>query len=282
MEGIKAELHCHTWYSFGTKIKVEGLHSPEEMVRHASNLGFHAIAITDHNTFTGALEAERCAKRYGIVVIKGEEITTNDDKHVIGLGLNELIPKGLTLDEVLDRIREQGAIAVAPHPFDINNKGLGKLALKCDAIEIFNAINKDRLSNRKAMKFAKKHNIPGVAGSDAHCKEMLGYCSTIIDAEPEVDSILKAIKKGNTAVRARYVPVSVIRDWSLKRIDYSYLYILNYIAEHYRQPKKLLCEKMLKLTKRSPGKIDYLFAVLAYFGLLGATFYSLVKTPFRD
>jgi len=129
MKEIKAELHCHTWYSFGTKIKVEGLHSPEHMVKRASELGLDAIAITDHDTFTGALEAERHAKKYGITVIKGEEITTDKDNHVIGLGLNELIPKGLAFEEVIDRIRAQGGIAIAPHPFDINNKGVGKISI---------------------------------------------------------------------------------------------------------------------------------------------------------
>ncbi|MCD6247438.1 MAG: PHP domain-containing protein [Candidatus Diapherotrites archaeon] len=282
MMNMKAELHCHTNYSKGTKIKVEGLHSPEEMVRQAKLLGIDVLAITDHNKFKGAVEAEKVAKKYDIIVIKGEEITTDRDKHVIGLGLSELIPQGLSLGETLDRIREQGGIAVAPHPFDINNKGLGKLAMHCDAIEAFNSINKDRLSNRKARKFAKKHAMPMVAGSDAHCKEMLGYGLTKIYAEPDVDSILIAIKRGNTKIYGRYIPTDVIKKWSLARIEYSYFSILEYIAENYSYPKRFVCEKLLNLTKHSPGKIDYLFDLMAYFGVVSATFYSLIKTPFRN
>jgi len=282
MNMIRAELHSHTWYSFGTKIRVEGLHSPEQMIRRASLLGLHALAITDHDTFRGAIEAERFGKKYGVTIIKGEEITTDEDKHVIGLGLSEFIPRGKPFWDVLDAIRAQGGIAIAPHPFDINNKGVGKLALACDAIEVFNAINKDRLSNRKARKLALKYKKPMVAGSDAHCIEMLGYAKTKIFAEPDVDSILKAIKKGMTEIDATYVPVKVLKEWSLKRINYSYIAIMNYIYDNYSQPKKILYEKLLKLTKKSPGKVDYLFSTLAYAGILGATFYSIFKTPFRE
>lgn len=278
---MKAELHCHTNYSKGTKIKVEGLHTPEEMVRYAKHLGLDVLAITDHNKIRGAIEAERVAKKYGIVVVKGEEIATNEDRHIIGLGLSELIPQQVSLWEALDRIKEQGGIAIAPHPFDINNKGLGKLAMHCDAIEVFNSINRDRFSNRKAYKFAKKHTMPVVAGSDAHCKEMLGYGITKIYAEPDVDSILKAIKKGDTKVYGKYIPIEIMKEWSLTRIEHSYFSILRYIAENYSLPKRFVCEKLLNLTKHSPGKVDYIFDFMAYFAIAGATFYSLIKTPFR-
>lgn len=282
MMWLRAELHCHTNYSKGTKIRVEGLHPPEEMVRHAKHINLDVLAITDHNRFEGAEEAEKIGKKLNILVIKGEEITIENDRHVIGLGLEELIKPGLSLEETLDRIREQGGIAVAPHPFDINNKGIGKEAIKCDAIEVFNAINKDRFSNRKAKRFARKHSLVGVAGSDAHCKEMLGYGITKIYAESDVDLVLKAIKKGRTLIYGRYVPIKVIKQWSLARINYSYSSILEYIAANYSYPKRVLCEKLLKLTKYSSGKVDYLFNALAYLGFACATMYSLIKTPFRS
>ncbi|MEM4662662.1 MAG: PHP domain-containing protein [Candidatus Diapherotrites archaeon] len=278
---LKAELHAHTWYSMGEKIKVEGINSPEEMVRHASSIGLDVIAITDHNVFNGALEAEKFAKKYDILVIKGEEIETAEGEHIIGLGLNEYIAPKKPFWDVLDAIRDQGGVAIAPHPFDISNKGVGKKAIACDAIEVFNALNKDKFSNLKAKRLAKKKNIPMVAGSDAHCVEMLGYGLTKIIAEPNIDSILRAIEKGKTKVYGRYIPVKVLKDWSIKRINYSYVAIMNYIYENYRQPKRIISQSLLKLARKSPGKVDYLFSTLAYAGLLGATLYSSIKTPFR-
>lgn len=278
---LKAELHAHTWYSMGEKIKVEGIHSPEQMVRHASRIGLDVLAITDHNAFNGAIEAEKFAKKYGIVVIKGEEIETAEGKHVIGLGLNEYISPRKPFWDTLDLIRGQGGIAVAPHPFDIDNKGLGKKALACDAIEVFNAINKDKFSNIMAKRLAKKKNVPMVAGSDAHCIEMLGYGKTEIISEADSVHLLKAIKDGKTRVVGKYVPVKVIKEWSLKRINYSYVAIMNYIYENYGQPKRALSKRLLQLVRKSPKKADYLFSALAYAGLFGATVYSAFRTPLR-
>ncbi|MCX8189829.1 MAG: PHP domain-containing protein [Candidatus Diapherotrites archaeon] len=278
---LKAELHAHTWYSMGEKIKVEGIHSPEQLVRHASRVGLDVLAITDHNVFNGAIEAEKVAKKYGIVVIKGEEIETAEGKHVIGLGLSEYIAPRKTFWETLDTIREQGGIAIAPHPFDIDNKGVGKKALACDAIEVFNAINKDRFSNIRAKRLAKKKNVPMVAGSDAHCVEMLGYGKTEIISEADTESVLKAIKDGKTKVMGKYVPVRIIKDWSLKRVNYSYIALTHYIYENYGLPKRLISKKLLQLARKSPKKADFLFSAIAYAGLFGATIYSAFKTPLR-
>lgn len=272
-----AELHAHSHYSKGEKIRVEGLNSPEELVRHAKKLGLDVLAITDHNEFKGAQEAERIGRKLGITVIKGEEIKTDDDRHIIGLGLNERIEPDHSIEETIDLIRKQGALVIAPHPFDLHNKGIREKVLKCDTIEVFNSINLDRFSNRKAKAFAQEHKIPSIAGSDAHCIEMLGYGLTEIDAENDVESILKAIKKGRTIPRGDYVPISVIQYWSLERFKASYWQVMEYIYENYSYPKRWLAEHLLSLTKKSPGKIDYLFKGLAYVGYGTALFYSAAK-----
>lgn len=272
-----AELHSHSHYSEGEKIRVEGLDSPKELVKQAKQLELEALAITDHNKFEGALEAEKIAKDYNITIIKGEEIETREDKHIIGLGLNEFIPKGHSIGKTIDLIREQGAIALAPHPFDLANKGIRERALECDTIEVFNAINLDRFSNRNAKKFAEKHSFPRIAGSDAHCKEMIGYGLTEINAEGGVSEILKAIKKGKTIPLGSYVPISVIQYWALNRFHCSYHQVLDYIYQNYSNPKRWMAKKLLSLTKRSPGKIDYLFKGLAYFSFGTAMCYSALK-----
>jgi len=274
---MKVELHSHTNHSKGEKIRIEGLNSPKEMVRQAKRLGLDAIAITDHNEFKGAVEAEREGKRIGITVIKGEEITIAGDRHILGLGLTEKIKRDLSLEETLDAIKAQGGISISPHPFDLANKGIRENAAKCDAIEVFNAINLDRFSNRNAKKFALEKNLVTVAGSDAHCIEMLGYGLTEIKADNSVDSILHAIKNGNTKPVGTYVPISVIEYWSLERFNASYSQVMDYIYRHYSTPKRWVAEHLLSLTKKSPGKIDYFFKGLAYFSFGTAIFYSAAK-----
>ncbi|MGB3329725.1 MAG: error-prone DNA polymerase [Thermomicrobiales bacterium] len=72
-----AELHLHTAYSF-----LDGASQPEEMVRRAQELGYRAIAITDHDGMYGAMEFARAAKDAGLQAIIGTEITLGDESHL--------------------------------------------------------------------------------------------------------------------------------------------------------------------------------------------------------
>ncbi len=271
------ELHCHSHYSRGRKIQVEGLNSPKEIVEYADGIGLDAVAITDHDEFKGAVEAELAARKLDITVIKGEEISTKQG-HLIGLGLSEFIPPGMSAELTIDFIKSQGGVTVAPHPFDLNNKGIGEHAKKCDAVEAFNAINLDRISNIKATSFCEKNSLPMVAGSDAHWNLMLGYGLTRAKTQgKDEEALLKAVRKGRIEAGGKYVPVKTIQTWSLIRMKRSYQPLLEYISGNYSQPKRFLSKRLLYLTKRSPGKIDYFFKGLAYAGLAGAVLYGSVK-----
>ncbi len=273
------ELHTHTNYSKGTKVPVEGLHTPEEMVRHAKKIGLGAIAITDHDNIKGALEAKKYAKKYGIVVIPGEEVTTYSG-HMLAIGIDEHVQPGMSVEESIDKVHGLGGIAIGDHPFDIKNDGIRELARLTDAVEVFNAINMERLTNRRAKKFALLHKKPQVAGSDAHCIEMLGHGINEIDADTE-DEILSAIKKGNVEIRTKYIPANVLMRWSVTRLQMSYPFVMEYINKHYSLPKRVLSRNMLGLVKKSPGNIDYFLKSLAYFGIGSSVIYSAVKNTFE-
>ena len=270
-----AELHCHTTYSRGTKIVHEGLNTPRQMVLHAKKLGIGILAVTDHDEIKGALEARKFGKKHGIMIIPSEEVSTASG-HLIALGIEKKIPSGMSLEETLDEVHSQGGIAVAPHPFDLEKKGLRELARKCDVIEEFNALNIERVSNIKNRRFVKELGMPSVAGSDAHCIEMMGHGLTRLDAT-SVDSALKAIGTGKTEVVAKYIPAGVVLDWSVRRLKLSYSSVVDYINENYSWPKRPIARRLLGLVNRSPGNVDYFFRALAYLGLGSAMVYSAVR-----
>ncbi len=261
-----AEMHCHSTYSTGKKILLEGLNTPKQMVAHASRIGLDVVAITDHDTVAGGLEAKKYGKKYGMVVIPGAEITTISG-HVLALGITEDILPHLTVEKTVEKIHEQGGIAVASHPFDIKNEGVGNLALKCDAMEAFNALNLERISNWKAMMFASKNKFPSIANSDAHCSGMMGYGRTEISSSERMDDIFDAIAKGRTKMQTEYIPTKIVMEWAVKRLKVSYAYTLNYMNENYNWPKRTVCKKLLGLVNKSPGNIDYLFRLMTYFSL---------------
>jgi hypothetical protein len=115
--------------------------------------------------------------------------------------------------------------------------------------------------------FAGKHKFPSVANSDAHCSMMIGYGRTDIHCNEDIDSILKAIKKGNTTIQTQYIPTKIIMEWAVTRLKISYAYTLDYMNKNYRWPKKMVYKKLLGLVNKSPGHIDYLFRLITYFSL---------------
>ena len=240
---MKFELHCHSHYSVGTKIVWEGLNSPREIVETAKRKGLDGVAITDHDSNRSWTEAERAAIREGIIFIKGIEISTNKG-HVIGLGLNEHIKRDLGVEETIERIHEQGGIAIAPHPFDIKGDGVREMCLRADAVEVFNALNLDKLANNFTERKLRGVDIGKVCGSDAHSIEMLGHAVNHMDAL-DADSVLKQIVRGNVQMEKNYIPVRMITSWGKIRMERSYNYMLDYINEHYWGPKAWLAQGLL-------------------------------------
>src|SRR5205085_6385746 len=97
---IDVDLHMHTDHSYDCATPVEVL------LAEARSRGLGAIAITDHNEISGALDAQ--AKADGIKVIVGEEVKTAEQGEVIGLFIEEKIPRGMTLKETIADIKRQG------------------------------------------------------------------------------------------------------------------------------------------------------------------------------
>ena len=168
---IDVDLHMHTDHSSDCATPVEAL------LGEAKARGLGAIAVTDHNEISGALEARE--KADGIKVIVGEEVKTTDQGEVIGLFIEEKIPRGGTLQEVIAEIKRQGGLVYVPHPFDRlhavpDYPHLLDVLEDVDAIEVFNPRVAISSFNEEAVRFAEKYRIVCGAGSDAHVTAGLG------------------------------------------------------------------------------------------------------------
>ena len=170
---IEVDLHMHTDHSYDCATPVEVL------LATARDQGLGAIAVTDHNEISGALDARAKAAAYGVKVIVGEEIKTASQGEVIGLFLEEKIPRGLTLRETISEIRAQGGVVYVPHPFDRMHsvpdyEHLLEHLDEVDAIEVFNPRVAISAFNDEAARFAAKYRITAGAGSDSHVAQGLG------------------------------------------------------------------------------------------------------------
>lgn len=172
---MRIDFHIHTHHSYDSLMK------PSKIIRLAKKRGLDGIVVCDHNTIKGGLEARRVNRDKNFVVIVASEIATNAGD-VTGLFLEkEIVSRDF--DDVVAEIRAQNGKVLLNHPF--KGHDLSKIDFsKLDFIEGYNA----RLSNEdneKAVQLAKKHNLPIIAGSDAHLYGEIGNCSTVVTSLEE-------------------------------------------------------------------------------------------------
>ncbi len=106
----KADLHLHTTWSDGTA-------SVPQVLARAARAELRVIAITDHDTITGVVEARRLARDFGVEVVVGEEVSTREG-HLLALFIETPVPPQRPAVETIAAVHAQGGLCVAPHPFD--------------------------------------------------------------------------------------------------------------------------------------------------------------------
>jgi predicted metal-dependent phosphoesterase TrpH len=197
---IDVDLHMHTDHSHDCATPVEVL------LATARTQGLGAIAVTDHNEISGALEAHAQAPAAGVKVIVGEEVKTAGQGEVIGLFINEKIPRGLSLSETVAEIRRQGGLVYVPHPFDRMHsvpdyEHLLKILDEVDAIEVFNPRVAIGAFNEEAARFAAKYRILAGAGSDSHVAQGLGSVRIRMREFDGPDEFLQSLRDADILTR---------------------------------------------------------------------------------
>lgn len=183
------DLHCHTRGSF------DCLSAPKDVVKAASARGLTHLAITDHDRIDLALEARDLAPE-GLTIIVGEEVRTRDGD-LICVFLERAIPPGLSAAETIAAAREQGGLVGIPHPFDrmrgsmLRDPSMAHVAGTVDWVETHNARLLGK-GNEEAAEFAREHDLPGIAVSDAHSIMEVGVAYSALDGDPSTPAGLLA------------------------------------------------------------------------------------------
>lgn len=190
---LKIDLHLHTHYS------ADATTTLKEVVHYAKKRGLDGIAVTDHDTTSGAL---RLIKQKYFLVIPGIEISSLQG-HVLALNVTQPIPPELSLPETVEKIHQFGGIAVIAHPTAVLKTGLGHTlissASNLDAVEVVNtAAFPFFLTTYLSRRLAQRLKLPQTAGSDAHHPDEIGNAYTLINADSNRDDVTEAIKKGRT------------------------------------------------------------------------------------
>ncbi len=216
---LRLDLHLHSEYSPDSSADVK------EMVRAAARRGVHGLCIADHNTLMGSTVAMEMTKESDLIVVRGMEVSSRDG-HILAYGIWEEVPAGLSAEETVERITEQGGFAVAAHPYRFWS-GLREEVIRTSrfqAVEVLNA-RSVRSNNDKAESLAQELGLPVTAGSDAHRVSDLGRALTLVPEGPlGEEDILVALQKGlgraAGASRSPYGTLGYVAkcvgDWALR------------------------------------------------------------------
>jgi predicted metal-dependent phosphoesterase TrpH len=166
-----ADLHVHTTCS-------DGRPTPEQLAERLLRTHLAVVAVTDHDTIEGALRVEDALAGRGPEVVIGSEVTSADG-HVLALFLARDVPAGLSAEDTIAAIHDQGGLAVAAHPYSLA-LGVGDLAgrLPFDAIEVVNGSPLMELANARAARRLQRTGAARVGGSDAHVASAVGGVRT--------------------------------------------------------------------------------------------------------
>ncbi|MCG8347191.1 MAG: PHP domain-containing protein [Chloroflexales bacterium] len=197
----KADIHMHTTHSDGTARVYEVL---AHVARHTD---VRVIAITDHDTIEGALEAQQMADAYGIDVIVGEEVSTADG-HLLALFIEHELPPRRPAAETIAAVHAQGGLCIAAHPYGmlVPSMGYAGLPQRCigpepewplDAIEGFNASLWLPRNNKVAAQIGATLGLPLCGGSDSHHLATIGMGYTLFPGHTAAD-LRRAIQAGQT------------------------------------------------------------------------------------
>jgi predicted metal-dependent phosphoesterase TrpH len=186
---LRVEFHCHTCYSD------DGLITPQMLLEICREKHIDRLAVTDHNSISGALEAQQLDPQRFIV---GEEVRTTAGEF-LAFFVQEVVPRGLSPRAAIERLRSQGAFISVSHPMD-RMRGwqlpdLLAVLPYIDALETFNSRCMWPWWNRDALQFARQHDLPGTSGSDAHIPEEVGRSTMSIEDFKDAAGLRQVIRR---------------------------------------------------------------------------------------
>lgn len=255
---LRAQLHMHTTESKGTRIKIHSNIRPKTAIDILKKRDIQVAAITDHDNTHAYPKIKDYAKKNGIILINGIEITTRDGE-IIGLNVESGIEEGLnrkmSVHEAKDVILDHNGEILIPHPFSFMENGIGKKIKKIKGIvEVFNPGNIFSFEDKFARIVAEKLKLPMIACSDAHYVKMIDRGITVIDSEPDINSIFKSIKKGKVSFEnCKYVTWNEIKEWAFTRVFSSYDDIMENLKNGWKVDKtymKLANLKFMRLIEK--------------------------------
>jgi predicted metal-dependent phosphoesterase TrpH len=222
-EAFRCDLHMHSHHSY------DSLTRPRAIFRAARRRGLRVVAVTDHETIAGGLEA-RAAAPGDLLVIVGCEIHT-ECGDIVCLFLREEIKSRDALN-VIGEAHAQGGIAFLPHPLHGHPSSIPDAVLDtCDGFETLNSragAFSPVGAPRDGTRWERLTGKASLANSDAHSAAEVGLAWNEMTGPVTEENIKRCILEGRTraagsrAPRSRYYRSQLVRIVKTRNIGMLY------------------------------------------------------------
>jgi len=190
----KADIHIHSAAD-------DGLATPAEILDYAEHhTDLDLIAITDHDTIAGALEAVELAARgnYRVQVLPGIEVSSRGG-HILALGVTRPIRMLQSLEDTIAAVHEQGGFVVIPHPLSWLTLSVGQRALerilrdprpeiRVAGLETLNPSFAGRVAYERVRRLNRERwHLAETGGSDSHSLTLVGSAYTRFEGHTAED-----------------------------------------------------------------------------------------------
>jgi hypothetical protein len=228
---LLADMHIHTTWS-------DGRLSIAEVVDLFGRSGHDVIAITDHvvnsdnaigrithrfgltltkenfDSYRAEIDAqaERAWNEYRMIVIAGAELTQNrfrrsSSAHVLALDIDDYVSAEGSVEEMLVRANDAGAVFVACHPHAQSDWFANTFYLWNRRSEVAKAIHLWELACRwDLFPPVARHRMPYIGNSDFHDRSHLYAWKTLLPCERNVADVVRTLKRGKGLAVTRLEP----------------------------------------------------------------------------
>ncbi|MCX5829053.1 MAG: PHP domain-containing protein [Deltaproteobacteria bacterium] len=201
-DGVLIDLHVHSHPASPCSSA-----SVEQIIEAAMQSGLDGVCLTDHNYLWDPRDIEDLRQKYGFLILRGNEITT-DQGDILVLGLEENIKGIISLTELREKVLKKEGFMIAAHPFrGFLTFGVGYLGLTpkkaserqifrgVDAIEVLNSRVSEK-ENKFAAGVGLNLGLPLTGGSDAHKPQEVGlYATRFLDSIRNERDLVACLRK---------------------------------------------------------------------------------------
>lgn len=214
---LKVDLHMH---SIAKEKRDSANCIATQLIDAAQLQGFDVLSITNHNEVEHDEYLVDYAAERGILLIAGMERTIQK-KHVLLYNFDFANNKIDSFEDI-KRLKGDDNLCLAPHPFYPSPTSLLGMFDRVwdvfDGLEFCHFYSKTINFNKKAVEKSLKYGLPLVGTSDTHVISQLGSTYSLVEAEKEVTSVIKAIKEGKLEIVSQPLGILYLSKISLKMI----------------------------------------------------------------